>query len=70
MLFNKQKLSLSPKTPHLKEILSDILQGEKIILAVRFEGHRRMFNKYINKYWLSKDKYLLYKIIEIMYNRA
>lgn len=29
MLFNKQKLSLSPKTPHLKEILNDILQGEK-----------------------------------------
>ena len=29
MLFNKQKLSLSPTNPHLKEILNDILQGEK-----------------------------------------
>lgn len=29
VLFNKQKLSLSPTNPHLKEILNDILQGEK-----------------------------------------
>ena len=29
MLFNKQKLSLSPTNPHLKEILNDILQCEK-----------------------------------------